>query len=334
MGIYKRGAVYWARWTEDGGKRWQSLGTGDRREAERLFDELRAGGQLTMRSVLSEWFEHQEARCKPRSIHLYRIVRKRFTAMWGELQPREVTTRVVEEAQETLLKLGRGPTTINHQIGIALGAIAWANERGLTDAEPPRWKRLKVRNGRARKYLTPTELHNLLKTAKKAQWKRLETVVMLSLYSGLRSDEIVWLTWSDVDLEQGWLHVRSKKGWSPKSSTSERSIPIAKELAAHLSRLPDDGKWVAPQSPGKQWCRRHLGTQTRKLFRAAGVDDDGPHTLHRLRGTFATSVLRGGGDLESLREVLGHSVLSVTAGYLTATSDSKRRAIRGARFAS
>jgi hypothetical protein len=54
VGIYKRGAVYWARWTEDGEKRWQSLGTEDGREAERLFDELRAGGQLTIRSVLGE----------------------------------------------------------------------------------------------------------------------------------------------------------------------------------------------------------------------------------------------------------------------------------------
>jgi site-specific recombinase XerD len=70
----------------------------------------------------------------------------------------------------------------------------------------------------------------------------------------------------------------------------------------------------------------------RFMFKAAGVDDGGPHTLHRLRGTFATTVLRGGGDLESLREVLGHSELSVTAGYLAATSESKRRAVQGVRF--
>ena len=33
-------------------------------------------------------------------------------------------------------------------------------------------------------------------------------------------------------------------------------------------------------------------------------------------------------DLESLRQVLGHSALSVTAGYLEATSESKRRAVQ------
>ncbi len=136
-----------------------------------------------------------------------------------------------------------------------------------------------------------------------------------------------------MDLADGWLYVRSKQGWSPKSATSERAVPIADELQTYLSTAPRTcRRWVAPQSPGVQWCRRHLSAETRRLFRAAGVDDGGPHTLHRLRGTFATTVLRGGGDLESLREVLGHSVLSVTAGYLSATSESKRRAVQGVRF--
>ncbi len=36
----------------------------------------------------------------------------------------------------------------------------------------------------------------------------------------------------------------------------------------------------------------------RKL-QAAGVDDGGPHTLHRLRGTLATTVVRGGGHWPS-----------------------------------
>ena len=55
-------------------------------------------------------------------------------------------------------------------------------------------------------------------------------------------------------------------------------------------------------------------------------------SIHGLRETLATTVLRGGGNLESLREVLGHSVLSVTAGYLASTSESNRRAVQGVRF--
>ena len=312
----------------------RSLETKDRRKAEQLFEEITTtkGPRLTVRDVLARWIKFQTARCKPRSVHLYKIVRKRFSLVWGDLRPDEVTTSVVEEFQENALLAGLSPRTINHQVGIALSALKWAADRGLTDAQPPKSKRLKVNGTRTRKYLTASELAALLAKVREPRWQRLEVVVMLALYAGLRQQEIAWLSWDDVDLADGWLHVRSKQGWSPKSSSSERSIPIAEALAEYLSRTPRAGRWVALQSPATQWCRRHLGAETRRLFKAAGVDDGGRHTLHRLRGTFATTVLRGGGDLESLREVLGHSVLSVTAGYLAATSESKRRAVQGARF--
>lgn len=335
MGIYRRGKVYWARWVEDGELHRQSLETRNRREAERRYEEMTTGGgdSLTVRDALTRWADYRIARCKPRSAHLYKTVRKRFSLAWGDLRPEDVTTMVVEQFQESALRVGLNPRTINQQVGHALSALNWAHERGLIDTGPPKWKRLKVASTHARKYLSASEVQKLLTTAREPRWQRLEVVVMLSLFAGLRQQEIAWLTWEDVDLAEGWLYVRSKRGWSPKSAKSERAIPIADELHAYLSTTQRTcRRWVAPQSPGTQWCRPHLGVECRKLFAVAGVDNGGPHTLHRLRGTFATTVLRGGGDLESLRDVLGHSALSVTAGYLSATSESKRRAVQGVRF--
>jgi integrase/recombinase XerC len=168
----------------------------------------------------------------------------------------------------------------------------------------------------------------LLATVREPQWQRLEVVVMLALYAGLRQQEIVWLTREDVDLEDGWLHVRSKSA----GHRSGRLPNAPSRLPQSWQITPTGLSPVDRTSLGAQWCRPNLGGETRCLFQAADVDDGGPHTLHRLRGTFATTVLRGGGDLESLRGVLGHSVLSVTAGYLAATSESKRRAVQGVRF--
>jgi site-specific recombinase XerD len=332
VGIYLRGKTYWARWCAEGVQRRRSLGTSDRRQAEQKYAEL-VRSSLSVREILRRWFEYQKVRCKRRSLPTYRIIKKRFSLAWGDLRPAELTTLVVEEFQETALQVGLSPRTINNQIQLALPAIKWAHDRGLIDTGPPKWKRLRVNSIHARRYLTGEEITRLLRTVREPRWQRLEVVVMLALYAGLRQQEIAWLTWQDVDLAEGWIHVRSKRGWSPKSASSERSVPMADELRNYLSTTPRTcSTWVAPQSPGSQWCRRNLGTVVRKLFQAAGVDDGGRHTLHRLRGTFATTVLRGGGDLESLREVLGHSVLSVTAGYLASTSESKRRAVQGLQF--
>ena len=348
MGIYKRGKVYWVRWVEDGERHRKSLGTKSRREAEILFEQLTGKSsprdisprdtsppRILLREVLKLWLKHQTSRCKPKSIRIYETACKRFTMSFGDRRPEEITTLLVEQFQDKLLMVGLSPRTINHQIGIALSAIKWAHDRELIDTAPPKWKPLKIRVKHSRKYLTTSELKKLMEKMCLPRWKRLEPVIMLALYAGLRQQEIVWLTWEDVDLEDGWLHIRSKRNWSPKSSSSERSIPIAIELALYLNDKPRVcSRWVAPQSPGNQWCRQHLGAKTRRLFKEAGVDDGGPHTLHRLRGTCATNILRGGGDLQSLKEILGHQNLTTTAGYLEATSESKRRAMGGLSFSS
>ncbi len=328
LAIYKRGKTYWARWAEAGRIRRQSLGTEDRAEAERNFRRLQAE-VLTVADVLKRWVAFQKPRRKPRSLHAYRIVQRRFTSMWGELRPEEITRRKVEETQEAMLAAKLAPRTVNHQVGLATAALKWAHDRDLTEAPPPKWKRLSLNGRSPRKYLTTTELERLFSTLREPQFERLRPVVMLAAYAGLRMGEIIALRWQDLDLDDGWIHIRPRRDWTPKTVASERSIPIAEELHDYLAGLHLCDRWVGPRAPGCQWNRRHLGVNVRRLFDAAGVDNEGPHTLHRLRGTFATEVLRASGDLRSLQAMLGHGNISVTSIYLAEVDEHKRAAVSG-----
>ena len=336
MGVYRRGNTYWARWREDGVERRRSLGTRSKAEAERLLaDILDAKYEaITVAEVLKRWVAFQTRRRKPRSVHAYRVVLRRFTLMWGDLTAEDLTRAAIEEAQEAMLTAGLSPRTVNHQVGLAVAAIRWAHERDLVKASPPAWRRLPVGGRSPRKYLTGTELRALFDALATAEFERLRPVIMLAAYAGLRMGEIIWLEWKDVDLDEGWLHIRAKKGWSPKTAASHRSIPMTEELAKFLSGSPTCNHWVAPRTRGAQWNRRHLGVNVRRLFDAAGVDDGGPHTLHRLRGTFATEVLRSSGDLRSLQSMLGHGNLSVTSVYLSEVDEHKRAAVRGLQLGS
>jgi site-specific recombinase XerD len=49
--------------------------------------------------------------------------------------------------------------------------------------------------------------------------------------------------------------------------------------------------------------------------------------FHDLRHTFASHFLMNGGDLYTLKEILGHKELNTTARYLTVTTDHKARAM-------
>jgi hypothetical protein len=116
MRIYRRGRTYWADYLEGDQRVRRSLGTSSRREAEAKAAEL-LRVNLAVGEILARWFEHQVPRCKPRSVDLYKIVRKRFSMLWGNLRPEELTTAVVEDTQETLLQVRLAPRSINTRSG-------------------------------------------------------------------------------------------------------------------------------------------------------------------------------------------------------------------------
>jgi integrase len=207
MGIFRRGSTYWARWRVGGVQRRVSRETRSRAEAERLFAEILDGkdvatGGLTVAEVLRKWLAFQASRRKPRSQHAYKIAARRFTMMWGTKRPAEITRVTIEEAQESLLAIGRSPRTINHQLGLVIFALRWAHERDLIDTPPPKWKRLDVKGRSPRKYLTATEMTRLFAPLDQPKFARPRPVIMLAAYAGLRMGEIIALRWQDVDLDE------------------------------------------------------------------------------------------------------------------------------------
>jgi integrase len=348
MGLYLRGKTWYGRYTVDGRVRRKALST-DRAEAERMLEELqgkapaRARGRraremrtgLTIRQLLHQWFEHQSVahHNKPRSLETFGLAVRRFVHLWGERSAEAFPKQEIEAWKATRLR-EVSPVTLNNDLKNLRAALRWARKENLV-REIPRVEAVRTTKRRIPKTLTDDELTALL-GACTDRFERMRIVVKLALYCGLRRDELRWLTWADVDLTNGWIHVVEKPGWSPKSN-AERSIPISKSFAdwlkAYRDRLSNagDDDWVCQQDErtGEQWCMKQLSQIVKQVFVEAGVYRKGQHTLHRLRSTYATRVLRTGGDLESLRAILGHADLATTSLYLSASSESKRHAIAG-----
>jgi integrase len=66
--------------------------------------------------------------------------------------------------------------------------------------------------------------------------------------SGCRIGEAVWLTWSDIDLDNGVVHIQEKDGWRPKSGNA-RVIPMSSAVAQILRHDSREGKWVFKAEP-------------------------------------------------------------------------------------
>jgi integrase len=143
--------------------------------------------------------------------------------------------------------------------------------------------------------------------------------ICFALNKGLRVGGIFSLRWSNVDLETGILAVFASK------TQTVREIPINSEIrkvleAWRLSKK-NEGIFYNPQT-GKLFV--DLKTGFALACESAGISDVAWHTL---RHTFASRFVNSGVDIVTVKELLGHSSISVTMRYAHTNIESKRAAV-------
>jgi integrase len=135
----------------------------------------------------------------------------------------------------------------------------------------------------------------------------------------LRTGEIFSLRWSHVDLTRGILSVFASK------TQTIREIPINAEarevLEAWKLNKKNESVFYNPQT-GKPFVDLKNGFAL--ACETAGIADV---TWHTLRHTFASRLVNSGVDIVTVKELLGHSSISVTMRYAHTNIESKRAAV-------
>lgn len=167
--------------------------------------------------------------------------------------------------------------------------------------------------------LEVTEMRRLLEAADGTKpLQLLDRAFMELVYSsGLRVSEACALLLTEVDLQAGWVRVRSGKG------AKERVVPLGAAAAQAVNRYLNEGRprlvkrWTGSHlflSPrGGPLCRQTAWRRLRSLGSSAGLDK--PVKPHLLRHAFATHLLEGGADLRAIQEMLGHADIATTQIY-------------------
>ena len=149
-------------------------------------------------------------------------------------------------------------------------------------------------------------------------------ILHLLYATGLRRSEILQLTDNSINLPGRQIRVLGK-------GRKERIVPIADELAEEISRWQTlrDNEIPDLPLPHPQIATRHgamsvtnFEVTVKRLLKNENAGRRSPHTL---RHTFATAMLNGGADLNSVRAILGHASIATTQIYThLQTSDLQR----------
>jgi len=130
------------------------------------------------------------------------------------------------------------------------------------------------------------------------------------LYStGIRRDELINLKFEDIYFEQGLIKVLGKRN-------KERLVPILPNLLSKIKNYSSNNSinnYLFKSKNGKKISPSTIYRIVKKYFRQ--ISSKNKISPHVLRHSFATHMINNGADINSVKEILGHSSLASTQIY-------------------
>ncbi len=336
---YKRenSPYWWTTFTDAGGKRVRcSTGTTNRKEAEALEAKFR----LEVYKV-AKWGEQPERKYDEMMLlYLNATENKRshqrdldaarhLTSFFRDRSMEELKGSAVRDYQQYRLKQisPKGPikpATVNRETALLSSAISHARtELDWEISNPVTGRALVEPEGRDR-HLSFAELTALIRAAR-SKYPYLADFIEFAVQTGCRKQEILGLEWERVDLVRELFYLQGQHTKSGK----RRSVPInqtgravlVRRLAFRSENCPDS-PWVFAHSNGDRIkdLRRSFTTTCRRT----GIRD---FRIHDLRHTCASLVISEGVPLASIRDLLGHSSVTVTERYAHLKPEAVREAV-------
>ena len=236
---------------------------------------------------------------------------------------RDITPMLIEGfrrrrlSEHTQYKRLRRPCTVKMEITVLSSIFALAQDNdliGLNPCRKLRWKREETRSRRERVLDHDEEKRLMLALT---SYPEAHAAATLALNTGLRRMEILNLRSIDIDVTGNKLSVIGKGG-------KRRVVPlnpIAQQTLRQLLSTPTVEGFLFHSRTGNTLSHKQGGFQA--AVKTAKIMD---LHFHDLRHTFSTR-LRQHTDAFTLKEMLGHSQIQTTEGYVTPPLADMQRAV-------
>jgi integrase len=280
-------------------------------------------------------------------------LKAQFSELFGKKPLTDITVWSIEKFKAKRLKAGISPVTVNRDLDRIRALLNKAVEWNVLEVNPIAMvKRSKVEDDPRVRFLNAEEERRLREALAARELERrrrrvngnahaaargLETrptwavdeytdhlapLVLVAMNTGLRRGELLGLTWEAVDRKAKRLKVTAATAKSQKV----RYLPLNSEAAATIENLfKHSPRQTGPVFGGANGnAMTHVKHSWASLMAAAGLKN---FHFHDLRHHFASKLVMAGIDLNTVRELLGHSDLKMTLRYAHLAPEHKAAAV-------
>lgn len=351
MPIYKKNNKYYARinYTDNSGKRKQAQSKyfETKREAndelaKMIVEHKKSHSSVTFNDVFKEYIKDQKDKVKPITHSHYEPLYNHIKDLIGNMPIEKLTIQKYKQIKDELDKTQLSTSRKNrlHKFICTLLKSAYMNY-GI-------WNDSAIRVGG---FNEPAKIKDDISFFTEEEFKlfrdefaddiTLYCLYGLLFYEGLRIGEALALNWKDIDLTDGYIKINKtyssklnsdykKQEYyitSPKTKSSNRTIPIEKSLLNDLKSLYNVSKdmygfeddWFVfggfkPMSETKITNRKNEACKKLKLKQI---------TIHQFRHSCISYLANNGVEPVAIQSFVGHSKLSTTMDVYTHVYKSK-----------
>jgi len=292
-------------------------------------------------------YQHAQFKSADKTLDRLKTICKEF----GNTRLDAITVWNFEKWRAKRVKAGRSKVTVNRDLGALKSALNRAVEWKVIDHNPLAEVKCMRTDASAKiRYLSKaeeTKLREALETREAGlreartrgnQWRadrgyelrsalpayadHMGPMMLTSINTGLRRGELFNLDWKNVDLHTKLITIEG----SGAKSGQTRHIPLNDEVHGVLKQWKAQQESaqgiVFPSKDGKPFTT--IKTAWAGLLDAAKIKD---FRWHDLRHTFASNLVMAGVDLNTVRELLGHSDIKMTLRYAHLAPEHKADAV-------
>ena len=292
----------------------------------------------TVAEAAELWLRRGELESLERgTLRYYRdMVQKHINPIVGDVKLSRLTTPTVQEMRDRLLAT-RSRAMTQKSLTILKGILKDAMRRGLVSQNVADPVKVRTQSRHKEPVVIPSkeEVRNIVgevqgehkdENGETRKWGRWRPLLITAIFTGLRASELRGLTWDNVDLAKGVIHVRQRADrynamGSPKSRAGRRDVPIGNLVANTLRewRLAcpkGELNLVFPNGVGKV---ESLGNIYNRGFHpiqvACGIVDEKEkpkYGFHALRHFYASWLIDQSFKPKQIQTVMGHSSITLT----------------------
>jgi site-specific recombinase XerD len=244
----------------------------------------------------------------PKTVEFYR---RGWVTFRKHYQGEEITKEILKDFMIKIRESGIKATTANTYARAINAFLNWMHEQNHL---PERLAIKKIKEEQSvRKSPTDEAVTAIIRFKPKAKERRIHTILMLLIDTGMRIDEALGCLTQNVDLNKCLITIKGK-------GQKERIVPISLEMRKILWLYTTRHRGSNPSPylfPTRSYGRMEYHNFRRALLslcKKTGITIR--MNAHGFRHYFSINFIKRGGDLYRLSRILGHEDIKTTEIYL------------------